>query len=219
MKPGAYGQEVVLVGRQQIPGRLAHQFLLSADILPAEYDWQVVAEVPSPLLARLSYANGIDIAVSPDRCAIVYGAFADRALAAEQRDALLGELASRYVAAFPQVQFTAVGLNLDMIMDQAREVVWSWLLCRADAWDFGGSPTLARQLRQQCRIDNALLTVAIVDVRAEYPGQAVERVRVSANCHHELKETLTVDSLSGLLVRFPDYRKKLESWFEEVTGV
>ena len=79
--------------------------------------------------------------------------------------------------------------------------------------------TLARQLRQQCQIDNALLTVEIVDVHAEYSGQEVKRVRVSANCHRELKEALTADSLAGFLARFPDYKKKMESWFEKVTGV
>jgi len=96
---------VVIVAESHNPTILNPDFLRVNEVVPSDWDPSDPA-VTTPALARVAYSNGVTVQADPGRVT-----FTERMLGKGRSEAVIPNMARRWVEVLPHVGYVAVGIN------------------------------------------------------------------------------------------------------------
>jgi hypothetical protein len=218
MNPKVFNTAIIVVGDQHNPSILHPYFLEKQEILPP--DWEVTGDfICTPPFSRIAFTNGVVFLVESTRLQI-----SDDMPPGDLKDGKIHEVARKYITTLPHVKYTAVGINISMIIEHpdADELIMNQFL-RSGVWNEGVRKPIAFSTRLVYQVDEAKLRLSISSGKVTQVGQGDETsgILLKANYHTDLLEE-TMDSnlkkIDEILSLMPERQKHLNEIIEEFFG-
>ena len=122
---------VVVTAQSHNPSILSQDFLVSQEIVPA--NWEVAEAVTTPAVSLVRYRNGMQLVVDEGKLTVV-----ENCKSSFQDEYLVHAVVNAYLKKLPHVPYRSLGLNCRVVMRQ--EGPQDWLMHRflkPGAWSRG----------------------------------------------------------------------------------
>ena len=122
---------VVVTAQSHNPSILSQDFLVSQEIVPA--NWEVAEAVTTPAVSLVRYRNGMQLVVDEGKLTVV-----ENCKSSFQDEYLVHTVVNAYLKKLPHVPYRSLGLNCRVVMRQ--EGPQDWLMHRflkPGAWSRG----------------------------------------------------------------------------------
>ncbi|MEL6593998.1 MAG: hypothetical protein AAFQ68_28100 [Bacteroidota bacterium] len=204
---------IVVVAHGLNPKSFTPDFLVHSGIIPA--DW-VLARKPvvNPQIAQIAFQNGVSLIAQPGKVT-----FSESVGTKTDDDLMIAELATKYVEAMPQANYTAIGINpqkVEVFNNKSQDVQTfiTQSLLQPGAWQEIGTQPMQASLKLFYQFEKCNLQLNLTPTELRLPDDVrVPGLLFSGNFHYEfssedaqVRKQEISDALSQWTTHLSEYR-------------
>lgn len=215
---------IVVVAQGLNPESFTPDFLVHSGIIPA--DW-VLARKPvvNSQIAQIAFQNGVSLVAQPNKVT-----FSESVGTKTEDDLIIAELATKYVAAMPQANYTAIGINpqkVEVFNNKPQDVqtFMTQLLLQPGDWQEIGTQPMRASLKLFYQFEKCNLQLDLTPTELRLPDDVrVPGLLFSGNFHYEfssedaqIRKQELYDALSQWKTHLSEYRTLVTEKFLSFT--
>jgi hypothetical protein len=216
---------IVVVAKGTNPNLLNPEFFVYSGIIPR--DWQLARPlVSNEQVTQLVFHNGISVLVEPNKVT-----FSEAIGSKSPEEMAIAELAKKYVAALPEADYQAIGINPKRVFTfnapsentapkAAHEYITGTLLAPGDWQGFGQE--MQASLNLSYTLDDCRFQLSINPTDLRLPNdEQITGLLFSGNFHYDIAAVAPADrpqqiaqALSSWQTQLETYRSLLDQQFK-----
>jgi hypothetical protein len=206
---------IAIATQNQNPAILTPDFLKYSGIVPQ--DWELAqAPINSPNVSQVMFQNGVGITVQRDRIV-----FAEAISTKESSEIVIPEIARKYFAALPNLEYRAIGINPrgHAVMNDlaASQQYMSQTLLSPGAWQHLSESPIKASLQLSYKLEQSIFNLSVTDAALQLPDQKlIPVILFSGNFNYTIPASSQQERLEFLAEKILNWQADLDTFRDAI---